>query len=114
MICILLFTVLTKSTVLCSPFLLTLFPAMLFTLVMKRVYRPLFLNDPNVSALISELGLVSGPMPKDWIVRCKTPLFCDVVKRHNLTLAKDRAQLCRELYLRNRKNSRYVRRSYSD
>lgn len=114
MICILLFSVSIWSTVLCFPFSLTLFPAMLFALVMKRVYRPLFLNDPNVSALISELGLVPGPMPKDWILHCKTPLFCDVVKRHNFTLAKDRAQLCRELYLRNRKHSRYVRRSYSD
>lgn len=79
---------------------------------MNKHYRPLFLTDPNVSALISELGLVPGSMPKDWILHCKTPLFCDVVKRRNFSLAKDRARFCRELYLRNRKYSRYVHRSY--
>lgn len=72
------------------------------------------LDKPDVKSLINVLGLVPGPMPKDWILHCKTPLFCDVVKRYNFILAKDRAQLCRELYFRNRKYSRYVRRSYTD
>lgn len=81
---------------------------------MNRHYRPLFLVDPNVVALIKDLGLCLGSPSPEFTAACRRPLFCDIVKRHNLTLAKDRAQLCRELYLRNRKHSRYVRRSYSD
>lgn len=68
--------------------------------------------NPDVKSLISDLGLVSGSMPKDWIIHCKTPLFCDVVKAFHARQSVDRVQFCREIYLRNRKHSRYVYRSY--
>lgn len=83
--------------------------------------QELFLRDPDFrmlslqsQALISQLGLVLGPMPKDWIVWCKTPLFCDVVKAFRDRKSADRARLCRDIYLRNRSRSRYVYRSYID
>lgn len=72
------------------------------------------LDKPDVKSLINELGLVPGPMPPDWIIHCKTPKFCDVYKRFVALKDKERAQLCRELYLRNKSRSRYVHRSYTD
>lgn len=83
--------------------------------------QKLFLSDPDFrvlslqsQALISELGLVLGSPPPEFLAACRRPKFCDVVKAFRARQSADRAQLCRELYLRNRKHSRYVRRTYSD
>lgn len=69
-------------------------------------------DKPEVSFLIRDLGLVPGS-PDAWFrVACKTPLFCEIVKAYHASLLDESRRLCYELYLRNRKYSRYVHRSY--
>lgn len=81
---------------------------------MNRHYRPLFLVDPNVTALIKDLGLCLGSPPPEFLAACRRPKFCDIVKAFHARKNVDRAQLCREIYLRNRSRSCYVHRSYTD
>lgn len=69
------------------------------------------MND-EVLALINDLGLVPGPIPVSFIEACRKPKFCDIVKRYQESRLNEQRQLCKELYLRNRKFSRYVCRSY--
>lgn len=72
------------------------------------------LDKPDVRALVKDLGLVPGS-PDPWFrVSCRTPKFCDVVKAFKDRQASERAQLCRQLYLRNKPRSRYVCRFYHD
>lgn len=83
--------------------------------------QKLFLSNPDFrvlslqsQALISELGFVLGSPSSEFVAACKRPKFCDIVKAFHARKSADLAQLCREIYLRNRKHSRYVRRSYTD
>lgn len=72
------------------------------------------LDKPDVRALVKDLGLVPG-FPDLWFcVACRTPKFCDVVKAFKARQAAEHAQLCRQLYLRNKPRSRYVHRTYHD
>lgn len=77
-------------------------------------------DTPDVSSLIEDLGLVLvgtvffDDRIFDSIIYTRHHRFCDVYRRFLERKKSDSNILCSELYLRNRKYSRYVHASLID
>lgn len=71
---------------------------------------------PDWQNWVEDFGLIQVGKPfrilPDGLFICK-PLFCDQYKRFLDARKQEREILCRELYKRNKKGSRYVYASYS-
>lgn len=81
---------------------------------MSTPFEPGWLDNPEVIALIKDLDLVQRPLTPSELEALRRPLLCERYKWFLVEKKRLHDILCREVYKRNRKHSRYVYASYKD